>query len=94
MALNIARPMLPIEPNKKVAFERLCAWQGLAPSQVKRQHLRDYFDRRGVQYVSSRLFVNEFQPFAEVAATLAKSKSLSNRGALRSVKRRSGLKEG
>ena len=50
MELKTARLTLLIDPNKKVAFERLCAEQDLTASQVVRQLIRDYLDRHGVSY--------------------------------------------
>lgn len=48
MELKTARLTLLIDPNKKVAFERLCARQDRTASQVVRQLVRDYLAEHGV----------------------------------------------
>jgi hypothetical protein len=53
MELKTARLTLLIDPNKKAAFERLCAQQDLTASQVVRQMIRDYLVRHGVSYTPS-----------------------------------------
>jgi len=53
MELKTARLTLLVDPNKKAAFERLCAQQDLTPSQVVRQLIRDYLAQHGVTYVPS-----------------------------------------
>ncbi len=53
MELKTARLTLLIDPNKKAAFERLCAQQDLTPSQVVRQMIRDYLVQHGAAYVPS-----------------------------------------
>ena len=53
MELKTARLTLLVDPNKKAAFERLCAQQDLTPSQVVRQLIRDYLAQHGVSYVPS-----------------------------------------
>ncbi|MGL6109295.1 MAG: CopG family transcriptional regulator [Rubrivivax sp.] len=53
MELKTARLTLLIDPQKKVAFETLCAQQDLTPSQVVRQLIRDYLMHHGVAYRSS-----------------------------------------
>jgi hypothetical protein len=53
MELKTARLTLLIDPNKKAAFERLCAQQDLTPSQVVRQLIRDYLAQHGASYVPS-----------------------------------------
>lgn len=55
MELKTARLTLLIDPNKKVAFERLCALQDRTPSQVVRQLIRDYLTQHGVTYMASGL---------------------------------------
>ena len=50
MELKTARLTLLIDPNKKAAFERLCAQQDLTPSQVVRRLIRDYLAHHGVSY--------------------------------------------
>jgi hypothetical protein len=53
MELKTARLTLLIDPNKKAAFERLCAQQDLTPSQVVRRLIRDYLLHHGVTYQPS-----------------------------------------
>lgn len=53
MELKTARLTLLIDPNKKAAFERLCAKQDRTASQVVRQLIRDYLIAHGVSYVAS-----------------------------------------
>jgi hypothetical protein len=53
MELKTARLTLLIDPNKKAAFERLCAQQDMTPSQVVRRLIRDYLDHHGVTYSPS-----------------------------------------
>lgn len=53
MELKTARLTLLIDPNKKAAFERLCAQQDLTPSQVVRQLIRDYLAQHGAAYRAS-----------------------------------------
>ncbi len=53
MELKTARLTLLIDPNKKAAFERLCAQQDRTPSQVVRQFIRDYLASHGVEYAAS-----------------------------------------
>lgn len=53
MELKTARLTLLIDPNKKAAFERLCATQDRTASQVVRQLIRDYLVEHGVQFVAS-----------------------------------------
>jgi hypothetical protein len=50
MELKTARLTLLIDPNKKAAFERLCAQQDKTPSQVVRQLIRDYLAHHGAAY--------------------------------------------
>jgi len=47
-----ARLTVLIDPEKKAAFERLCAEQDLTPSQVVRQLIRGYLAEHGVSYAS------------------------------------------
>ena len=53
MELKTARLTLLIDPNKKAAFERLCATQDRTASQVVRQLIRDYLVEHGVSFVAS-----------------------------------------
>lgn len=50
MESKTARFTLLIDPNKKRAFEKLCAQQDLTPSQVVRQLIREYLARHQVTY--------------------------------------------
>ncbi len=53
MEHKTARLTLLIDPNKKAAFERLCALQDVTPSQVVRRLIRDYLAHHGVPYQPS-----------------------------------------
>lgn len=53
MEHKTARLTLLIDPNKKAAFERLCAQQDLTPSQVVRRLIRDYLAQHGISYQPS-----------------------------------------
>ena len=55
MELKTARLTLLIDPNKKVAFERLCAQQDRTASQVVRQMIREYLAAHGVDYTAAGL---------------------------------------
>ncbi len=50
MENKTARLTVLIDPDKKKAFEELCANQDLTPSQVVRQLIRDYLARHDVSY--------------------------------------------
>jgi hypothetical protein len=50
MESKTARLTLLIDPNKKEAFEALCAAQDLTPSQVVRQLIREYLQQHGVTW--------------------------------------------
>ncbi len=50
MEQKTARLTLLIDPNKKKAFEELCATQDQTPSQVVRQLIREYLHRHGVEF--------------------------------------------
>lgn len=50
MENKTARLTVLIDPNKKKAFERLCASQDITPSQVVRQLIREYLAKHGVSY--------------------------------------------
>ena len=65
MELKTARLTLLIDPNKKVAFERLCAQQDRTASQVVRQLIRDYLAQHGVEYVASGLTEDKSPPTNE-----------------------------
>lgn len=59
MELKTARLTVLIDPNKKAAFERLCAQLDLTASQVVRQMIRDFLAQHGVSYVPSGEGVGE-----------------------------------
>jgi two-component SAPR family response regulator len=51
MEKRTARLTLLVDPNKKVAFEKLCALEDVTPSQKIRQFMRDYIeDKLGVDW--------------------------------------------
>lgn len=50
MEKKTARLTILIDPDKKSAFEELCAQQDITPSQVLRQLIRDYLTEHGVDY--------------------------------------------
>lgn len=54
MESKTARLTLLIDPDKKAAFEALCASQDLTPSQVVRQMIRDYLAAHQVTYASQQ----------------------------------------
>ena len=49
-----ARLTVLIDPNKKKAFEQLCATQDLTPSQVVRQLIRDYLVQHHVTWTPGK----------------------------------------
>jgi hypothetical protein len=55
MEIKTARLTLLIDPEKKAAFERLCARQDRTASQVVRQLIRDYLAEHDVAYNAARL---------------------------------------
>ena len=59
MELKTARLTLLIDPNKKAAFERLCALQDRTASQVVRQLIRDYLAQHRVEYPVGELAADE-----------------------------------
>jgi len=50
MESKTARLTVLVDPEKKKAFDRLCASQDLTPSQVVRQLIRNYLADHGVSY--------------------------------------------
>lgn len=50
METKTARLTVLVDPEKKKAFENLCASQDLTTSQVVRQLIRDYLARHEVDY--------------------------------------------
>jgi len=77
MELKTARLTLLIDPNKKAAFERLCAQRDLTASQVVRQMIRDYLAQHGVSYEPSG--AGEDEP--EAKARPARSTAAPRKGA-------------
>jgi len=69
MELKTARFTLLLDPNKKAAFEQLCARQDRTPSQVVRQLIRDYMAQHGVSYVGSGAVTNTPAPDSDTAPT-------------------------
>lgn len=58
MESKTARLTVLIDPDKKKAFEALCASQDLTPSQVVRQLIRDYLAHHGISYRSQPAHTN------------------------------------
>lgn len=52
MEQKTARLTVLIDPDKKKAFETLCAQQDVTPSQVVRRLIRDYLAAHGVDFAS------------------------------------------
>jgi hypothetical protein len=51
MEKRTARLTLLVDPDKKVAFEKLCAQEDVTPSQKIRQFMRDYIEEKlGAQW--------------------------------------------
>lgn len=72
MELKTARLTLLIDPDKKAAFERLCARQDLTASQVVRQLIRDYLAQHGVGHAPSG---DESPVAAEASSARARRKA-------------------
>jgi antitoxin component of RelBE/YafQ-DinJ toxin-antitoxin module len=68
MEQRTARLTFLVDPNKKVAFERLCAQLDLTPSQVVRQLIRDDLKERGVEYETRAEGTQPVAPKAPPAA--------------------------
>src|SRR4051812_1046580 len=81
MELKTARLTLLIDPNKKAAFERLCARQDRTASQVVRQLIRDYLAQHGVEYTAGapdeEPTVEAARPGAAESRTQSKSPAAS-----------------
>lgn len=67
MEIKTARLTLLIDPDKKAAFEGLCARQDRTASQVVRQLIRDYLALHGVQYEAGNSAADDAEPAAEAA---------------------------
>ena len=74
MELKTARLTLLIDPNKKAAFERLCAEQDLTPSQVVRRLIRDHLAQHGVSFEPAGAAEPE-EPAARRTATTRRAKA-------------------
>ena len=74
MELKTARLTLLIDPNKKAAFERLCAQRDLTASQVVRQLIRDYLAQHGASYEPSGAGADEPEAKTKPARTTAHPK--------------------
>jgi len=77
MELKTARLTLLLDPNKKAAFERLCAQQDRTASQVVRQLIREYLAHHEVVYQASGTQDDLAQPV--VAGATASSKARAKR---------------
>jgi hypothetical protein len=84
MELKTARLTLLIDPNKKAAFERLCAQRDLTASQAVRQMIRDYLAQHGVSYEPS----GTDEPEAQAKARPARSATRPAPKTAASAKRR------
>ena len=73
MEIKTARLTLLIDPNKKAAFEALCARQDRTASQVVRQLIRDYLVLHGVHYEASGAAADDVEPVAVAAPRSTKS---------------------
>ena len=71
METKTARLTLLIDPDKKAAFERLCAERDLTASQVVRQLIRDYLADHGASYVPSGHADSVEEPAEPTSATPA-----------------------
>ena len=86
MELKTARLTLLIDPNKKAAFERLCAQRDLTASQVVRQLIRDYLVQHGVSYTPSGEG-GAAEPAVEVPAqAAARTASSGKRGSAKAAR--------
>ncbi len=74
MELKTARLTLLIDPNKKAAFEHLCASQDRSASQVVRQLIRDYLAQHGVEYTAAGSEEEPAEPSGRVRAAPTRSR--------------------
>jgi hypothetical protein len=74
MELKTARLTLLIDPNKKAAFESLCAQQDRTASQVVRQLIRDYLAEHDVEYVAAGLDEEHADKAEQLPAAQSRSK--------------------
>jgi hypothetical protein len=75
MEVKTARLTLLIDPNKKDAFERLCARQDRTASQVVRQLIRDYLAHHGVEFEPAGALADAPAPKRRAAARRKRGKS-------------------
>ena len=73
MEQKIARLTLLIDPNKKEAFERLCALQDRTASQVVRQLTRNYLAQHGVHAIACEASASECMTPSDMPALRTKS---------------------
>lgn len=73
MEFKTARLTLLIDPNKKEAFERLCALQDRTASQVVRQLIRDYLAQHGVHDMARDATARERIPSSDIATPRTES---------------------
>ena len=75
MEFKTARLTLLIDPNKKEAFEQLCALQDRTASQVVRQLIRGYLAQHGVHDMARDVTASERAPSSDKPAPRTKSGS-------------------
>ncbi|MDE2093290.1 MAG: ribbon-helix-helix protein, CopG family [Burkholderiales bacterium] len=88
MEIKTARLTLLIDPNKKAAFEDLCARQDRNASQVVRQLIRDYLALHGVPYEAAGSVADDVEPAP--AAAPRRPKPATKRGASPSARKAAG----
>jgi len=92
MELKTARLTLLIDPNKKAAFERLCALQDRTASQVVRQLIREYLAQHGVAVQASGV---EEDPAGQDATTaMPAAQAAGRRHAVRATHPTRGTRPG
>ncbi len=80
MEQKTARLTLLIDPDKKAAFDRLCASQDVTPSQVVRRLIREYLAAHGVQYLTGGAATAEPARSRKTAARKTSARTKSRRG--------------
>ena len=91
MELKTARLTVLIDPNKKAAFERLCAQQDRTASQVVRQLIREYLAQHGVEYLVGELAADPSRPSGE--ARQSRAKTAARRNSPPAAKRHTGRRK-
>ncbi len=91
MELKTARLTVLIDPNKKAAFERLCAQQDRTASQVVRQLIRDYLAQHGVEYLVGELAADPSRSAGET--TPSRAKTAPRRNSPPAAKRHTGRRK-